>query len=249
MGSYYVMTSIVGLGAAVLVGPDYIARRGGTNMSGPLLAQFLGGNIFLAIVSAVAFATILAVVAGLTIGASTSFAHDFWINVVHRGAERKPGESVRVARVAALGVGVFSIVIAIALGPSANAVVLAAMGMVVAASANFPVIVLSIFWKRFNTAGAIAGMAAGLIASIGLILVCPTMMGIDPPNAAGAARHLIQGRPLFPLENPGIISVPLAFLAAYIATLLSKKPSAEAKFTELTVRANTGLGAEKASAH
>jgi cation/acetate symporter len=250
MGFYYVMTSIIGLGAAILVGPDYIARHGGTNMSGPLLAQFLGGNILLAIVSAVAFATILAVVAGLTIGASTSFAHDFWINVVHGGTERKPGEAVRVARVAALAVGIFSIIIAIAMGPASNAVVLASMGMVVAASANFPVIVLSIFWRRFNTAGAVAGMAAGLLSSVALILVCPTMMGIDAPNAAaGVARHLIQGNPLFPLENPGIISVPLGFLAAYIGTILSKEPSAEAKFSELTVRANTGIGAEKASAH
>jgi cation/acetate symporter len=121
IGSFYVMTSILGLGAAVIVGPDYIVSHGGTNMSGPLLARALGGEIFLAIVSAVAFATILAVVAGLTIGASTSFAHDFWANVVHKGVERRPGETVLVARIAALAVGALSIAIAIAMGPSSNA--------------------------------------------------------------------------------------------------------------------------------
>jgi cation/acetate symporter len=115
IGSFFVMTSILGLGAAVIVGPDYILAHGGTNMSGPLLAQAMAGNVFLAIVSAVAFATILAVVAGLTISASTSFAHDFWINVIHRGVERKSGETVLVARISALAVGAISILIAILL--------------------------------------------------------------------------------------------------------------------------------------
>jgi cation/acetate symporter len=248
IGGFFIMTSILGFGAAAIVGPDYIASHGGTNMSGPLLAQALGGDVFLAIVSAVAFATILAVVAGLTITASTSFAYDFWVNVIHRGEERKSGETVMVARLAALSVGALSIVIAIFLGPSSNVGRLATLGMAVAASANFPVLVLALFWRRFNTAGAIAGLSAGLLSSIGLILLSPTFMAIDPANAAGAVRHLIQAKALFPLENPGILSVPLGFLGAIAGTLLGNEPSSEAKFNELMVRANTGLGAEKATA-
>jgi cation/acetate symporter len=248
LGSFYIMTSVLGLGAAVIVGPDYIVSHGGTNMSGPLLAQALGGDGLLAVVSAVAFATILAVVAGLTISASTSFAHDFWINVIHRGVERKPGETVWVARISALAVGVISILLAIALGPASNAGLLATLGMAVAASANFPVLLLSIFWRRFNTSGAIAGLAVGLLASIGLILAGPNFMGVDPPGAVGTARHLIQAKAWFPLENPGILSVPLGFLAAFVGAWASHEPSAEARFNELTVRANTGLGAEKAVA-
>jgi cation/acetate symporter len=248
IGSFYVMTSILGLGAAVLVGPDTIVTHGGTNMAGPRLAQAMGGNIFLAVVSAVAFATILAVVAGLMISASTSFAHDFWTNVIHRGVERKIGESVAVARIAALAVGSVSIGVAIALGPGSNVLILATFGMAVAASANFPALALSLFWRRFNTAGAVSGLTVGLLATVGLILVGPNAMGIDPPGATGAARHLIQARPWFPLENVGIVSVPLGFLAAFVGTLLGKEPSAEAKFNELLVRAHTGLGAEKGAA-
>ena len=248
IGGYFVLTSILGRGAAVIVGPDFILTHGGTNMSVPLLAQALGGDVFLAIVSAVAFATILAVVSGLTIAASTSFAHDFWLNVIHRGVERSAGESVLVARVSALAIGLISILVAIVLGPASNAGVLATLGMAVAASANFPVLALSIYWRRLSTAGAIAGMAVGLLASMGLILASTTFMGIDPPNAMGTARHLIQARAWFPLENPGIVSVPLGFLAAIAGSLLFREPEAEVRFNELLVRANTGLGAEKTAA-
>ena len=249
IGSFFVMTSVLGLGAAAIVGPDFIVSHGGTNMSGPLLAQALAGDIFFAFVSAVAFATILAVVAGLTISASTSFAHDFWTNVIHHGAERKSGETVLVARITALAVGAFSILIAILLGPAANVGILATLGMSVAASASFPVIALSVFWRRFNTAGAVAGLSVGLLAAIGLILAGPNFMGIDPPNTTATARHLIQVNAWFPLENPGILSVPLGFMASILGALLSKEPTAAAKFNELLVRANTGLGAEKAATH
>jgi len=249
IGAFYIMTTFLGFGAATLVGPDFIKGHGGTNMSAPLLAQALAGNIFFAFISAIAFATILAVVAGLTISATTSFAHDFWTNVIHRGVERKAGEEVRVARISAFVVGAVAITIAIILGPTANVAFLVALAFAVAASANLPVIVLSIFWKRFNTVGAVLGLGVGLIASIGLILVSPSLMGIDPPTVTGAARHLIQAKPLFPLENPGILSIPIGFLAAIIGTFLSREPSAEARFNELLVRSNTGLGAEKAVAH
>jgi cation/acetate symporter len=248
IGSFYIMTTFLGFGAATIVGPDYIKGHGGTNMSAPLLAQALAGNIFFAFISAIAFATILAVVAGLTISASTSFAHDFWTNVIHKGVERAPGEEVRVARVAAFVVGFIAMGIAILLGPTANVAFLVALAFAVAASANLPVIVLSIFWRRFNTTGAVAGLGIGLLSSLVLILVSPSFMAIDPPTVTGAARHLFQQKAWFPLENPAILSVPLGFLGAILGTLLTREPEAELKFNELLVRSNTGLGAEKASA-
>ncbi|NOT56642.1 MAG: cation acetate symporter [Deltaproteobacteria bacterium] len=232
IGSFYIMTTFLGFGAATIVGRDTIAANGGTNMSAPLLAQTLGGDLFFAFVAAIAFATILAVVAGLTISASTSFAHDFYSNVIHHGVERDPAEEVFVARVTAFVVGAVAIGIAILLGPTANVAFLVALAFAVAASANFPVIMLSLFWKRFNTTGAVAGLGTGLVASIVLILLSPSIM---------------KSGPLFPLENPGIVSIPLGFLGAVVGTLMSREPEAEAKFAELLVRANTGLGAEKAT--
>jgi cation/acetate symporter len=248
IGGFCVLATVLGLAAAVIIGPDSILARGGTNMAGPRLAQAVGGDLLLAFVSAVAFATILAVVAGLMISASTSFAHDFWTNVIHQGRERTAGESVLVARIAALAIGAASVLIATRLGPGLNVVILATFGMVVAASANFPVLALSIYWRRFNTAGAVAGLMVGLLGSLALILASPNFMGVDAANATGG-RHLIQAQPWFPYENVGIVSVPLGFLAAVIATLLTKEPAAEAKFDELMVRANTGLGAERTAAH
>ena len=242
IGAFYIMTTFLGFGAATILGRDAIGTN--NNMSAPLLAQALGGDIFFAFISAIAFATILAVVAGLTISASTSFAHDFWTNVIHKGTERKPGEEVRVARVTAFVVGVISILIAILLGQSINVAFLVGLAFAVAASANLPVIVLSLFWKRFNTKGAVLGLATGLASSLILIILSPSIMTIDPPTLT-AGRHLIQSQPIFPLENPGIVSIPLGFLGAVIGTLLGREPEAESRFAELTVRANTGLGAEK----
>jgi cation/acetate symporter len=244
IGSFYLMTTFLGFGAATIVGPDYIKVHGGTNMSAPLLAQALAGSIFFAFISAIAFATILAVVAGLTISATTSFSHDLWTNVIHRGLQRKPGEEVLVARISAFVIGAVAIAVAIYLGPTANVAFLVALAFAVAASANLPVIVLSIFWRRFNTVGAVSGLAVGLISSIGLILVSPSLMAVDPPTVTGAARHLIQAKAWFPLENPGILSIPLGFLGAICGTLISHEPTSQHKFNELLVRSNTGLGAE-----
>ena len=238
IGCFYIMTTFFGFGAAALLGPDNILVGGKPtpNMAAPLLAQFLGGDIFFAFISAVAFATILAVVAGLTISASTSFAHDFYTNVLHHGKETRPGEEVRVARITAFVVGGLAVLVAMILGPTVNVAFLVGLAFAVAASANLPAVIFSIFWKRFNTAGAISSLAVGLISSIVLILIGPA--GIFGKTGA-----------LFPLENPGIVSIPLGFLAAVVGTLLTREPSAEAKFEELTVRANTGLGAEKATEH
>ena len=242
IGSFYIMTTFLGFGAATIVGRDYISTHGGTNMSAHLMAQAMAGNIFFSFISAISFATILAVVAGLTISASTSFAHDFWTNVIHKGVERRPGEEVMVARISAFVVGAVAITIAILLGPTANVAFLVGLAFAVAASANLPVIVLSIFWKRFNTAGAVVGLAVGLLASVVLIFIGPSIMGTD-------GKHFINQAPIFPLENPGILSIPLGFVGALLGTVLTHEPSSEHRFNELLVRSNTGLGAEKAAAH
>lgn len=234
IGLFYIMTTFFGFGAASLLGPDYIKSHGGTNMAATELAHVLGGEIFFAFISAVAFATILAVVAGLTISASTSFAHDFFSNVIHHGKEHRPGEEVRVARITAFVVGAASIVVAILLGPTVNVAFLVGLAFAVAASANLPVIVFSIFWKRFTTVGAVSGLVVGLVSSIVLILLSPEVM----------KEHAV-----FPLKNPALVSIPLGFLGAILGTLLSREPNAEKLFAELKVRANIGLGAEKASNH
>ncbi len=131
------------------------------------------------------------------------------------------------------------------LGKDANVAFLVALAFAVAASANLPVIVLSRFWKRFNTIGAVCSLVTGLLASLVLIAISPSIMQVDPPGVAAAARHLIQRPPIFPLENPGILSIPLGFLGAILGTLLRREPQAEARYAELVVRANTGLGAPR----
>jgi cation/acetate symporter len=228
IGSFYILTTFLGFGAATIVGRDFIAANGGNNMSAPLLAQALAGDVFFAFISAIAFATILAVVAGLTISASTSFAHDFWTNVLHGGRERREGEEVRVARVTAFFVGGISIVIAIVLGPTANVAFLVALAFAVAASANLPVIVLSLFWRRFNTAGVMGGVAAGLVSSVGLAFAGPAFMGAHA---------------WFPLLNPTLVSMPIGLLGAVLCTFLAgRDPQVEARFGEVFFRAQTGHG-------
>ena len=233
IGAFYLLTTFLGFGAATIVTRDYIAAHGGDNMSAPLLAQRLGGEIFFAFISAVAFATILAVVAGLTISASTSFAHDLWSNVIHHGKVRSATEEVLVARLAAFVIGAASIALALLL-KDANVAFLVGLAFAVAASANLPALVFSLFWRRFNTTGAVAGMLAGLIASVGLILISPSVMKEDA---------------LFPLTNPGILSIPIGLAVAVLGSLIAREPASEAKYTELLVRSQTGLGAEKATAH
>ncbi len=250
IGLFYIMTTFLGFGAATILTPAKIVIGGiaTDNMAAPLLAQRLGGEVFFAFISAVAFATILAVVAGLTISASTSFAHDFYTNVLHHGREQRPGQEVFIARITAFVVGALAIFLGIQL-QTINVAFLVGLAFAVAASANLPVIVLSIFWRRFSTTGAVAGLAVGLLSSIVLIILSPSIMGVDAATVAAAKRHLIQAPALFPLTNPGVVSIPLGFLAAILGTLFSREPAAEARFSELSVRANTGLGAEKASEH
>jgi cation/acetate symporter len=239
------MTTFLGFGAATLVGKANIGIMNAgrlvpnQNLAAPLLAREVGGEVFLSFVSSIAFATILAVVAGLTMAGSSAFAHDIWFSVVKRQREDER-EQVLVARVTAAVIGLLSIVLAIALR-SLNVAFLVGLAFAVAASANVPAILLTLYWRRFNTTGMIAGMLVGLTSAVVLIVLSPAVMGVDGP--ATAVRHLIQRPSIFPLDNPAIVSVPLGFAAAVLGTLLGREPEAEAAYSELNVRANTGLGA------
>jgi cation/acetate symporter len=241
IGAFYVMTTFLGFGAAVLVGK---ATIGNTNLAAPKLAEFLGGGpdsfggeLLLGFISAVAFATILAVVAGLTLAASSAFAHDFWMNVI-RGGKESESEQVTVARIAAVGVGVIAVFVAINL-PTANAAQLVAAAFAVASSGNLPVILFTLFWKRFNTVGAVFGLIGGTAVSILLIVIGPGL------NTVPAAH------PAFALSNPGIVSIPLGFLFAivgtYIGEALGGDQRAKAMYPEIAVRSQTGVGAEPSS--
>jgi len=260
IGVFYLLTTIMGLGAGTLVGqhdigkhlrdtqairyiirhPEqssqlnaelaqngYIVPEKNTNLAAPLLADKLGGPLLTAFVAAVAFATILAVVAGLTIAAASAFAHDLWYSLIRSG-EGGEREHIFVARTAALLVGFASIFISVGLR-TINVAFLVGLAFAVAASTNAPALILSLSWRRFSRTGAICGMLAGLISSLGLIVISPDVMG----------SHAI-----FPLRNPGLVSIPLGFLAAIAGTLITRDPESEALFNQLQVRANTGLGAE-----
>lgn len=235
IGSFYIMTTFLGFGAATLVGSANVgtvdangAFVANTNLAAPVLADKVGGEVFYAFIASIAFATILAVVAGLTITASTTFAHDVWFSII-RNEKEKPGEQILVARITAFVVGAIAILLAIAM-PGANAAALVALAFAVAASANLPVILFSLFWKRFNTAGAVGGLLGGLISSLFLILI-----SFNGPLGANAP---------FQLENPGIVSIPAGFLSAFVFTFFSKETASSHKYAEMHFRSETGVGAE-----
>jgi cation/acetate symporter len=250
IGVFYLMTLVIGFGAAALVGGSAIAKQNpGGNTAAPQLAEELGGgsgswggSIFLAFIAAVAFATILAVVAGLTLASSSSFSHDLYANVFKRGKATERDE-VQTARIAAFAIGAIAIVLSI-FARSLNVAFLVALAFAVAASANLPTLLFSLYWKRFNTSGAVAGIYGGLISAVGLVLISPICWG-------GKSDTLPKGNPdalfstdtvaLIPLQNPGIISIPVGFLCAWLGTVLSKESDPD-KYTELEVRSLTGIG-------
>ena len=251
IGIFYLFTLVLGYGAGAIVGPERIlGAPGKANSAAPLLAYELGGVFLLGIISAVAFATILAVVAGLTITAAASFAHDIYASVIKRGEVAPDGE-VRVARITVVAIGALAIVGGI-FANGQNVAFLVALAFAVAASANLPTIIYSLFWKRFNTAGALWSMYGGLVSCVLLIALSPVVSGkVDP--ATGESLSMIRDTgvdfAVFPLENPGIMSIPLAFLLGIVGTLLSKEKPHPEKFAEMEVRSLTGAGAEKATSH
>lgn len=295
IGAFYVLTTLLGFGAAVNLTPQGIMQvdKGG-NMATLILAQQLGadiapifGDLFLAFLCSVAFATILAVVSGLVLAASAAIAHDIYVNVIKDG-HADQHEQVMAARITSLVVGVVGIVIGL-MAEKANVAHLVALAFAVAASGNLPVVVLSLFWRKFNTAGVIGGIVVGTVASIGLVMVSPNMT--YPKVVAAGAQKVITAmeakqallpagaqldeldakalttaksdyeknkegtsmmgldKPLFKLKNPGILSIPLGFLAAIFGTLLFPNKRSEEMFDEIYVRQNTGIGMAKAIDH
>ncbi len=242
IGGFYLCTLVLGFGAAVMVGPDTITNApGGENSAAPLLAYELGGTLLLGVISAVAFATILAVVAGLTITASASFAHDIYGQVIKKGKLDTKGE-MRAGRATVVVVGVLAILGGIG-AQGQNVAFLVALAFAVAASANLPTIIYSLFWKNFTTRGALWSMYGGLISSITLILFSPVLWGAETsffPDVDLA---------VYPLTNPGIVSIPLSFLLGWIGSKTSKVRESAEKQAEMEVRSLTGVGAEKATDH
>ncbi|MEO3932629.1 MULTISPECIES: cation acetate symporter [Micrococcaceae] len=242
IGVFYLFTLVLGFGAAALVGADTIkAAPGGVNSAAPLLAFHLGGPLLLGFISAVAFATILAVVAGLTITAAASFAHDIYASVIAKGKADAATE-VKVARRTVVVIGLLAIVGGI-FANGQNVAFLVALAFAVAASANLPTIVYSLFWRKFTTQGAIWSMYGGLGSAIILIALSPVVSGAKTSMIPGANFAI------FPLSNPGIVSIPLAFLLGWLGSVLDKKLEDTTKQAEMEVRSLTGVGAEKATDH
>ncbi|WP_425414635.1 solute symporter family protein [Pseudonocardia spinosispora] len=232
---FYSCTLIVGYSATALVGSTAIvAAPGGENSAAPLLAYAIGGPVLLGLVSAVAFATILAVVAGLTLTASVSFAHDVYSSIIKRG-NADPRREVRVARLTALVMGALAILGGILVN-GRNVAFLVALALALAASANLSTLLYSLFWKRFTTAGALASIYGGLGSCLLLILGSPVMSGAKDSIIKGVDFHV------FPLSNPGIVSIPFSFLCGFVATMLSKREPSDGKQAEMEVRALTGIG-------
>jgi len=250
IGAFYLMTLALGFGAAALLdtgeGSD-VAESGG-NLASPLVAEAagggqgsIGGAVMLALIAAVAFATILAVVAGLTLTSASSFAHDLYANVIKRG-EVSERQEIRMARIAAFVIGAVSIVLSI-FAQRLNIAFLVALAFAVAASANLPALVYNLFWRRFNTRGATWSIYGGLAAAVILVFFSPVVSGADNSLFSGADWSF------FPLNNPGIISIPAGFFFGWLGTVLGKDGTSETRYDELEVRALTGSGAEQAVQH
>jgi len=293
IGTFYILTTLLGFGAAINVTPQiiYEVDKGG-NMANLLLAQMLGnaiapflGDILLAFLCAVAFATILAVVSGLVLAASAAISHDIYVSVI-KGGKADQREQVRAARITSFVVGAVAVVIGIA-SERQNVAHLVALAFAVASSGNLPTVVLSLFWRKMNTAGIVAGLLIGTVVSVGLVMVSPNVIypkmvaagdlkivqGLEKKQASGAVltdaekgqlakakasydknkdgTSFLFGldKPLFPLKNPGIVSIPLGFIAAIVASLLFPSKREEDAFDELYVRQNTGIGVAKAVEH
>lgn len=232
IGIFYILTLFLGFGAAIFVGEKAIlAANPGGNMAAPLLAEAIGGNLLFAFISAVAFATILAVVAGLVLSGASAFAHDIYGQIIKKGKISEK-QQMLAARYAALGVSVVSIILSLG-AQYLNVAFLVSLAFCIAASANLPVILYTVYWKRFNTTGAVTAVLSGLISALVLVSISPSVLS----PIEGAA--LFVGEPIFPLDNPALISVPCGFIGGFLGTILSKEKD-YARFAEVSVKAHTG---------
>jgi cation/acetate symporter len=245
IGFFYLLTTFIGFGARAFLGQGGVEAAGsGGNLAAPNLAAFLGGgegtfggDLFLAVIAGVAFATILAVVAGLVLSASSAMAHDIWSSIIRKGKD-SDHEEVVVAKIAAFAIGAIAILVAVIGGAGLNVSFMVGLAFAVAASANFPALLMALTWRRFNTTGAVTGVLFGVISSIVLVIVSPKVW----PGA-----DTVTGSPIgWELANPGIVSIPLGFIGCWLGTVLSTERGAERTYHELYVRSETGLGSEKA---
>jgi cation/acetate symporter len=250
IGSFYLMSLVLGFGAAAMLdtGEDSAVYTSAGNLASPLLAEAVGGGdgsaggaILLAFIAAVAFATILAVVAGLTLTSASSVAHDLYANVIKKGSATEKQE-VKVARIAAFVIGGIAIALSIP-AQSLNIAFLVALAFAVAASANLPSLVYNLFWRRYNTRGATWAIYGGLITCLVLVASSPVVSGSETALFTGSDWSW------FPLANPGIISIPAGFFFGWLGTVTSREPASEAAYDELEVRALTGAGAEGVVVH
>ncbi|MEB3368259.1 solute symporter family protein [Saccharopolyspora mangrovi] len=235
MSVFYLCTLVIGFGAGAVSGTGPIlAAPGGENSAAPLLAYRIGGTVLLGVVAAVAFATILAVVAGLTLTASASFAHDVYANVFKRG-QAAPDSEIRVARLTALIIGATSIVGGILVNGQ-NLAFLVSLAFAFAASANLSTLLFSLYWRRFNTRGTLWGIYGGLATCLLLVIFSPVV--------SGAPSSILPGIDFawFPLNNPGLGSIPASFLFGYVGTLLGEREDDD-RSDEMEVRSLTGIGA------
>lgn len=235
IGYFYIIIPIVGFGAAALIGREVITQidKGG-NMAAPLLAEFLGGTPFLGFIAAVAFATILAVVAGLTLAGASAFSHDIYVHVI-KGGSASEQEEVRASRIATFIFGVVAVCLGI-LFKGQNVAFMVGLAFAIACSANFPALVLSIFWKRFTTAGAVWSILTGAFLAVGLIIISPTVWEDVFKNPKGSA--------LFALKNPAIVSMTVSFVVGYVVSLFTKDEKAQQMFEDEKLRTYLGVGAE-----
>jgi cation/acetate symporter len=233
IGYFYLIIPVVGFGAAALVGREAIAGiDAGGNMAAPLVAELLGGTPFLGFIAAVAFATILAVVAGLTLAGASALSHDIFTHAIRKGHATEY-EQVRVAKLATVVFGALAVGLGI-LFKGQNVAFMVGLAFAIACSANFPPLLMSIVWRRFNTTGAVAAMLTGSILSVVLIVLSPTVW-VDLFKYSAA---------VFPLRNPAIVSMTMAFIAGIAGSLLTREPDAEARFDDEKLRTYLGMGAE-----
>ncbi|MEU6538625.1 cation acetate symporter [Streptomyces sp. NPDC047000] len=241
IGGFYLMTIVLGFGATAIVGPQAVRESNAAgNTAVPLLALDLGGGadstggtVLFAVVAAVAFATILAVVAGITLASSASVAHDLYASLRRR---TKPRSEVAVARVAAVGIGLVAIALGL-LAKDLNVAFLVGLAFAVAASANLPVLLYSLFWRGFTTRGALWSVYGGLVPALVLVALSPVVSGTPESLFPGLDFQY------FPLENPGLVSIPLGFFAGWLGTVTSAEAPDEARHAETEVRSLTGAGA------
>lgn len=229
IGYFYLLTFILGFGALALVfGGDTAAAKGAGNMAAPKLAEVLGGETFFGFISAVAFATILAVVAGLTLSGAAALSHDLWVNVIRKG-HVDDKEQLRVARVATVILGALAVVLGIVF-KGQNVAFMVGLAFAIAASGNFPALVLSIFWRGYTTNGAVASMLVGSITAVVLI-------GISPPVYVDVFHF---EKAIFPLKNPALVSMPLSFLVGIVVSLVMPEREASQQFDQLHDRIHLG---------